>query len=43
MTEPNNKEDSLPKYVFVEIPSFKPPDGVCVWNEKNSTASYENI
>ncbi len=32
-------KDHLPKYVVVDIPSFKPPPGVPVWDRKNPTVS----
>jgi len=31
------RKDHLPKYVVVDIPSFKPPPGVPVWDRKNPT------
>ena len=37
---PNSeRRDHLPKYVVVDIPSFKPPSGVPVWDRNNPTVS----
>ena len=37
---PNSERiDHLPKYVVVDIPQFKPPEGVPVWDKKNPTVS----
>jgi len=37
---PNNEgKDHLPKYVVIDVPSFKPPEGVPVWDRNNPTVS----
>jgi len=37
---PNSERiDHLPKYVVVDIPMFKPPEGVPVWDKNNPTVS----
>ena len=37
---PNGERiDHLPKYVVVDIPTFKPPEGVPVWDKNNPTVS----
>jgi hypothetical protein len=37
---PNNQNiDHLPNFVVVDIPTFKPPEGVSVWDENNPTVS----
>eukprot|EP00957_Ditylum_brightwellii_P198631 15138881-Ditylum_brightwellii.AAC.1 len=37
---PNSeRRDHLSKYVVVDIPSFKPPSGVPVWDRNNPTVS----
>jgi hypothetical protein len=34
---PNNYSTNIPKYVIVDIPEFKPPPHVDVWDENNPT------
>ena len=37
---PNNEgKDHLPKYVVIDVPTFKPPEGVPVWDRNNPTVS----
>ena len=40
---PHNKENLLPKYIVVDIPSFKTPKDVCVWDKNNPTVSCNII
>ena len=39
ITGPHNKENPLPKYIVVDIPSFKTPKNVRVWDKNNPTVS----